>query len=65
VSGLFVEQLTERLKHKMEKKDTNYKCAIPIRIRVTYLLYKLIHALDFLQHNELFVIEKSIVHLIL
>jgi hypothetical protein len=65
VSRSFVEQLIERLKHKMEKKDTYYKCAILIRIRVAYSLYKLIHAHDFLQHNELFVIKKSIVHLIL
>ncbi len=60
-----MKQLIKRLKYKMEKQDTNYKCAILVSIRVACLLYKLAHAIDFLQGNELFVIKKFVVHLIL
>jgi hypothetical protein len=59
-----VKQLSERMKHKMETQDANYKCAILVNIRVTCLLYKLVDAIDFLQCNELFVIGKSTIHLV-
>lgn len=63
VSRSFVRQLIEKLKHKMEKKDTKYKCAILVSIRIACSFYKLAHALEYLQCSELFAIGKSIVHL--
>jgi hypothetical protein len=64
VSRSFVRQLIEKLKHIMEKKDTKYKCIILVSIRVACSLYKLVHALKYLQCSELFAIGKSIVHLV-
>jgi len=60
-----VKQLSERMKHKMETQDVNYKCTIPISIEVVSSLYKLANATDFLQCSELFVIGKSTIHLVL
>jgi hypothetical protein len=60
-----VKQLSEKVKHKMETQDVNYKCTIPVSIKVTCLLYKLVDEIDFLQCSELFVIEKFTIHWIL
>lgn len=50
----FVRQLTKKLKHKMEKKDTKYKFAIFVSIKVARSLYKLAHASEYLQCSEFF-----------
>lgn len=60
-----VQQLTERLRPLIGKKDTRYRFAIPVGIRVACSLYKLAHAADYLQCSELFAIGKSTVHLVL
>jgi hypothetical protein len=61
----FVRQLIEKLKHKMEKKDTKYMCMTPESIKVACSFYKLAHGLEYLQCNELFAIGKSTIHLML
>jgi len=48
----------------MQKHDTNYKCIVLVNIRVTCALYKLAHALEYLQCNEFFAIGKSTIHLV-
>ncbi len=55
-----MRQLTKKLKHKMEKKDTKYKCAILVNIRVACSLYKLAHASKYLQCSELFPLENPL-----
>jgi len=49
----------------MEKKDTKYRCVVPVSIRVACSLYKLAHAAKYLQCSELFVIGKSTFHFVL
>ncbi len=60
-----MKQLTEKLKHKMEKKDTTYRCAVQVNIRVACSLYKLAHVAEYLQCSELFTIRKFTFHLVL
>jgi flavorubredoxin len=48
VSRSFVRQLIEKLKHKMDKKDTKYMCMIHVSMRVACSLYKLAHASEYL-----------------
>jgi hypothetical protein len=43
VSREFFFQLTMKLKHLMEKKDTHYRCVILVGICVTCSLYKFAH----------------------
>jgi hypothetical protein len=43
----------------IERKDTRYRCAIPVEIRVTTALYKLAHGVDILTCSELFAIDCS------
>ncbi len=57
--------MLEKLKHRMEKKNLKFRCAVVVSIKVACFLYKLAHAVEYLQCNKLFVIGKSIVHLIL
>jgi hypothetical protein len=47
----------------MEK--TKFKFVVPIGIKAACLLYKLMHAFEYLQCNENFAIRKSTIHLIL
>lgn len=49
----------------MHKKDTTYCYTIFMTIRVTRFLYKIAHDIEQLHCNELCVVGKSIVHLIL
>jgi hypothetical protein len=49
----------------MHKKDTTYCYTIFMTIRVTCFLYKIAHDIEYLHCNELCVVGKSIVHLIL
>ncbi len=60
-----MKQLIQRLKHKMVKKNTKFKCALHVDIRITCSLYKLVHTSKYIHCSELFTIRKSIVHLIL
>jgi hypothetical protein len=60
----FVFHLTIKLKHLMQK-DTKYRFVIHVGIHVACSSYKLIHGAKCLQCNELFVIGKLIVHLVL
>jgi hypothetical protein len=60
-----MRQLTKKLKHKMEKTNTTYKCVVLVSIRVACSLYKLAHATKYLQCSELFTIGKSTFHLVL
>ncbi len=61
----FVIHLFSKLKHSMEK-NIHYQCVVLVGIWVTCSLYKLTHRDEkLLQCNELFAINKSIVHLAL
>ncbi len=60
----FVSHLTIKVKHLMQK-DTKYRFAIPMGIRVACSLYKLACGAKCLHCNELFVIGKLIVDLVL
>jgi hypothetical protein len=40
-------------------------CAIPIGIKITFSLYKLRHIVDYLKCDELFVISKFFVNMVL
>jgi len=61
----FVEQLIAKIKHFVEKKIITYKCAILVNIYVVCSFYKLAHGAKYLHYSELFVIEKSTIHVIL
>ncbi len=54
VNRSFVKQLTKKLKHKMEEKDTKYRSTILVSIKVACSLYKLAHASEYLQYSEFF-----------
>lgn len=43
----FVRQLTKSLKHKMEKRNTKFKFAMHVGIKVTCSLYKLTHTFEY------------------
>ncbi len=58
-------QLTKKLKHLMQKKDTWCTFVVPIGICVDCSLYKLVHGIEYLHCSELFAIGKSLVHLVL
>jgi hypothetical protein len=49
----------------MQKKETQYIFVVPMKICVTYFLYKLVHGVENMHCNEMFTISKSIVHLVL
>jgi len=59
VSKNFVHHLTKKLKHFMERNNMKTQVVVLVRVCVACSLYKLAHC------SELFVIKKSIVHLIL
>lgn len=61
----FVQQLIERLKFLMQKKDTTYCYAILVTIWVACSLYKLVHNIEYLHYNELCTMGKSTIHLVL
>jgi hypothetical protein len=61
----FVFHLIIKLKHLMQKKDTRYKCVLPMGIHVACFLYKLVHGVEHLHCFELFDIGKSTIHLVL
>jgi hypothetical protein len=42
-----------------------YRCAIFVGIRIVCLLYKFVHGADYLQCNEMFIINKSFVNMVL
>jgi hypothetical protein len=65
VNRTFVRQLPKRLKWKMQKHDTNYKCIVLVNIRIACALYKLTHASEYLQCSDFFAIGKSTIHLVL
>jgi hypothetical protein len=61
----FCPPVDSSVKTFMEKKKWGrYRCAIFISICVACSFYKLIHGVKYLQCNEMFVIGKSIVHLV-
>jgi hypothetical protein len=60
-----MKHLTNQLKHKMEKECTRYRCVVLVNIYVACSLYKLAHGYEYLQCNELFVVGKSTIHLVL
>lgn len=55
----------DELKPTLMKKNTKYKNAILVEICVSCVIYKLVHACNFLICNELFIIGKSITSLVL
>ncbi len=65
VSKSFVRQLIHKLNHKLAKKNTKFKCALHVDIRVACSLYKLMHTSKHIHCSELFTIRKSTVHFIL
>jgi hypothetical protein len=60
-----VFQITENLQPTIKLKDTKYKFVIPIGIRVAYSFFKLAHGANYLQCNELFMIGKSYINMVL
>jgi len=64
VNKNLVHHLTKKLKPFMEKKNMKFKANVLVSICVAYSLYKLVHAFEYLHCFELFVIEKSIIHLV-
>jgi hypothetical protein len=60
-----VKYLIERLKHKVEKNDTQHKCVVLLSTRKAFSLYKLAHTFEYLQCNNLFTIKKSTTRLVL
>ncbi len=65
VSKSFVRQLTERLKHITEIKNTHSRCTVSVSIGVACSLFKLAHAFEYLQCSEFFAIGKSTMHVVL
>ncbi len=59
VSKNFVHHLTKKLKHFMERNNMKTQVVVLVKVCVACSLYKLAH------YSELFVIKKSIVHLVL
>jgi hypothetical protein len=57
--------INKKLIPLLEKKNTKYKTIIPVSIRVTCPFYKLSHRSKYLQCNKLFVIDKSLVNMVL
>ncbi len=62
---MFVRQLIEKLKLLMQKKDATYCYAILVTIRIACSLYKLVHKIEYLHCNELCIVGKPNVHLVL
>jgi hypothetical protein len=58
-------QMTTLLALHCQKKDTKYQKAIPMRVRVAYAIYKLVHGASLLICLELFAMGKSTVSAIL
>ena len=56
-----VFDLCNALRPHTEQKDTRYRYAIPIEVRVTTILYKLAHGVNILTYLELFAIGHSTV----
>jgi len=57
--------IVNKLKPLITKKDTKYRFAIPIEIRVACVIHKLFHGSNMLTCNELFAIGTSIVGLVI
>jgi hypothetical protein len=62
INKSFVKQLIEKLKHKIGKNNTKYKCGIILSIKVACSLYKLSHVSKYMQWSEFFVTRKLIIH---
>ncbi len=60
-----VLQLMKKLIPLIEKKNTKYRVAIHVGIKVTWSFYKLSQRVKYLQCNELFAINKSLVNMVL
>jgi hypothetical protein len=58
-------RIVNQLWPMLMKKNTHYQNVIPMEIQVLCAIYKLAHGVNFLICNELFVIGKSIVSLML
>jgi hypothetical protein len=56
-----VFDLCTALRPHIEQRDTCYRCAIPVEIRVTAVLYKLVQGVNILTCSELFAIGRSTV----
>jgi len=57
--------IVNKLKPLITKKDTMYRFAIPIEVRVACVIHKLSHGSNMLTCNELFAIGTSIVGLVI
>ncbi len=60
-----IVQITKKLKPLIQRKDTKYRSAILVGIRVMCSLYKISHGIDYLQYGEMFAIGKSLVNMVL
>ena len=56
-----VFDLCSALRPHIERRDTRYFCAIPVEIRVTAALYKLVQGVNILTCSEMFAIGRSTV----
>ncbi len=54
-----------KLKHLMEKKDTKYKCVVPIGIHIIYSFYKFAYCIAYHHWSKIFAIKKLTIHLVL
>ena len=60
-----VQSLAELLKPIVQKKDTKYRLAIPVLVRVACTLFKLTHGASLFICSEMFAMGRSIVSLVL
>jgi hypothetical protein len=56
-----VFDLCNALRPHIERRDTWYRCAVPVEIRVTAALYKLAQGVNILTCSEVFAIGRSMV----
>jgi hypothetical protein len=56
-----VFELCTALRPHIERRNTCYRCAIPVEIQITAALYKLAQGVNILTCSEMFAIGRSIV----
>jgi hypothetical protein len=61
----FVFALTDLLKPHVQKQDTKYRLVVHVFIQATCTLFKLSHGIGMFICNEMFVVDKSTISMIL
>jgi hypothetical protein len=60
-----VADMCYHLQESIQKKDTHYRLAVPVEVRVCAYLYKLAHGANLLACSEKFAIGKSTVSVVI